>query len=100
MLEPSIDRARTAPDHDKIEPMGKTVTDPEPRRSQLSDAVLSTVRGGLRILGGMVQMAAGITRLLAVTALKAAAAVEEAVEATEGEEEEPKPEPKPKPKPQ
>jgi len=45
-------------------------------------------------------MTAGITRLLAVSVLKAAAAVEEAVEATEGEEEEPKPEPKPKPKPQ
>jgi len=76
------------------------VADPEPGRTQLSDALLSTVRGGMRILGGMVQMTAGITRLLAVSVLKAAAAVEEAVEATEGEEEEPKPEPKPKPKPQ
>jgi hypothetical protein len=68
--------------------MGKT-TDPEPRRSQLNDAIWSTVRGGFRILGGMVQMAAGITRLVAVTAIKAAAAVEGAVEATESEEEEP-----------
>jgi len=64
-------------------------TDPEPRRSQLNDAILSTVRGGFRILGGMVQMAAGITRLVAVTAIKAAAAVEGAVGATESEEEEP-----------
>ena len=72
--------------------MGRT-TDPEPRRSQLNDAILSTVRGGFRILGGMVQMAAGITRVVAVTAIKAAAAVEGAI-ATEGEEEE---EPHPKP---
>jgi hypothetical protein len=84
--------------------MGTTVTDPEPRRSQRNDAILSTVHGGLRILGGMVQIAADITRLLVVTVLKAAAAVEAAVEAnegaeegTEGDEEEPKPEPKPKP---
>jgi hypothetical protein len=64
-------------------------TDPEPRRSQLNDAIFSTVRGGFRILGGMVQMAAGITRLVAVTAIKAAAVVEGAVGATESEEEEP-----------
>jgi hypothetical protein len=71
--------------------MGRT-TDPE-RRSQLNDAILSTVRGGFRILGGMVQMAAGITRVVAVTAIKAAAAVEGAVGATESEEEEPHPKP-------
>ena len=68
-------------------------TDPEARRSQLNDAIWSTVRGGFRILGGMVQMAAGITRLVAVTAIKAAAAVEGAVEATESQEEEPDPKP-------
>lgn len=68
-------------------------TEPEPRQPQLNDAVLSVVRGGLRILGGMVQMAAGITRLLAVTALKAAEAVAEAVETAEDAEE-----PKPKPR--
>lgn len=72
--------------------MGRT-TDPESRRSQLNDAILSTVRGGFRIVGGMVQMAAGITRLVAVTAIKAAAAVEGAVGATEREEEEPQPKP-------
>jgi hypothetical protein len=65
--------------------MGGAVT--EPRQPQLNDAVLSVVRGGLRILGGMVQMAAGITRLLAVTALKAAEAVAEAVETAEDAEE-------------
>jgi len=65
------------------------------RESQLGDAVLDALRGGLRILGGMVQLAAGITRFLAVTAMKAAEAVQEAVEATEDDEE---PEPKPKPK--
>ena len=68
--------------------MGRT-TDPEPRRSQLNDAILSTVRGGFRILGGMVQMAAGITRLVAVTAIKAAEAVEGAVGATQSDDDEP-----------
>jgi hypothetical protein len=68
--------------------MGRT-TEPEHRRSQLNDAILSTVRGGFRILGGMVQMAAGITRLVAVTAIKAAEAVEGAVGATESDDDEP-----------
>jgi hypothetical protein len=48
--------------------------------------VLEALRGALRIVGGMVQVAAGITRLLAVTALRAAEAVQGAVEATENEE--------------
>ncbi len=48
-----------------------TMRDPAPTRSQLRDAILSTVRGGLHVLGGMVQVAAGVTRLLAVTAIKA-----------------------------
>ncbi len=65
------------------------------RESQLGDAVMDALRGGLHILGGMVQLAAGITRFLAVTAMKAAEAVQEAVEATEDGEE---PEPQPKPK--
>jgi hypothetical protein len=64
------------------------MTVPTPSRSQLNDAILSTVRGGLRILGGMVQMAAGVTRLLAVTAIKAVEAAEAVVEATEDDEEE------------
>jgi len=68
--------------------MGRT-TDPEHRRSQLNDAILSTVRGGFRIVGGMVQVAAGITRLVAVTAIKAASAVEGVVGATDSDEEEP-----------
>ena len=37
-------------------------------------------------LGALVQMAAGMTRLLAVAVLKAAAAAENAVETTEDEE--------------
>jgi hypothetical protein len=78
-----------------------TTPDPEPESHQLRDAAFSTVRGGLRILGGMVQMAAGITKLVAVTAIKAAVAVEGAVEAAEGGEEEPEspPEPRPRPRP-
>ena len=74
--------------------MAKT-TDATPSRFQLSDAILSTVRGSLRILGGMVQVAAGVTRLLAVTAIRAVEAAEAIVEAAEDEEEsgsEPKPE--------
>jgi hypothetical protein len=67
------------------------MTDPAPSRSQLNDAILSTVRGGLRILGGIVQMAAGVTRLLAVTAIKAVEAAEAAVEATEVDEEDAEP---------
>jgi hypothetical protein len=64
--------------------MGGTVAEgePEPQESQLGDAVLDAMRGALRILGGMVQMAAGMTRLLAVAVLKAAEAAEKVVEAT------------------
>jgi hypothetical protein len=71
--------------------------EPEPEESQLGEAVLDAMRGALRIIGGMVQMAAGMTRSLAVAVLKAAAAAEKVVEATEEEEEE-KPEPKRKPR--
>ena len=80
--------------------MGETVAEdePEPRESQLSDAVLDAMRGALRIFGGMVQMAAGITRLLAVAAVKAAEAAEGAVEATEEVEEKPETKPESKPR--
>jgi len=75
------------------QPMAQS--EPEPEESQLGDAVLDATRGALRILGGMVQMAAGMTRLLAVAVLKAAAAAEHAVETTEDEE---AAGPKPKPR--
>jgi hypothetical protein len=67
--------------------------EPEPGGSQLGDAVLDAMRGALRILGGMVQMAAGITRLFAVAALKAAEAATDAVEAAESDEDESEPKP-------
>jgi hypothetical protein len=67
--------------------------EPDPSESQLGDAVLDAVRGGLRILGGMVQVAAGITRFLAVAVLKAAAAAEKIVEASAKDEGEPEPQP-------
>jgi hypothetical protein len=70
-------------------------SEPEPQESQMGDAVLDAMRGALRILGGIVQMATGMTRLLAVAVLKAAAAAEHAVEATEDEE---STRPKPKPR--
>jgi hypothetical protein len=75
------------------QPMGGMVAEnePEPPESPLGDAVLDAMRGALRIVGGMVQMAAGITKLLAVAVLKAAAAAEEAVKATEEDEEKPEP---------
>jgi hypothetical protein len=69
--------------------MAKT-TDPADLRAEVNDAILSTVRGGLRILGGMVQVAAGVTRLLIDTAIKAVEAAEEAVEPAEADEAEPK----------
>jgi hypothetical protein len=72
------------------------MTDPEPRRSQLTDAIFTTVRGGFRILGGIVEMAAGITKVVAVTVIKAASAAEAAIEGTEGDGREPEPEPRPR----
>jgi hypothetical protein len=78
------------------QPMAQS--EPEPPESQLGDAVLDAMRGALRILGGMVQMAAGMTRLLAVAVLKAATAAEKAVEASEERERKPDSEPKPKPR--
>jgi hypothetical protein len=69
--------------------------EPEPQESQMGGAVLDAMRGALRILGGIVQMATGMTRLLAVAVLKAAAAAEHAVEATD-DEESAKPKPKPR----
>lgn len=71
------------------------MTDPAPPRSQLSDAIFSTVRGGLRVLGGMVQVAAGVTRLLAITAIKAVEAAEAIVEAREVAEVAPEQTPEP-----
>ncbi len=65
-----------------------TMKDSASLPSQLNDAVLSTVRGGMRILGGMVQVAAGVTKLLAVTAIKAVEAAEAVVEATKEDDEE------------
>jgi hypothetical protein len=56
--------------------------DRAPLRAEVSEAVLSTVRGGLRILEGMVQMAAGVTRLIGDTAIRAVEAAEEVVETT------------------
>jgi hypothetical protein len=81
-------------------PMSGTVAEPEPepRGSQLGDAVLDTMRGALRILGGMVQMAAAVTRVLAVAVLKAATAAEKAVEASEEDERKADSEPKPRTK--
>ena len=70
--------------------------EPEPQDSQMGEAVLDAMRGALRLLGGMVQMAAGMTRVMAIAVLKAAAAAEHAVEKTEDEE---KAEAEAKPKP-
>ncbi len=69
--------------------------DPSPLRTEVNDALLSTVRGGLRMIGGMVQVAAGVTRLLVDAAIKAVEAAEAVVEETEDDE---KPEHTPEPK--
>jgi len=66
--------------------MGKT-TDPASLRSEVNDAVLSTVRGGLRALGGMVQVAAGVTRLAIDTAIKVVEVANRAVAPKGGDEE-------------
>jgi class 3 adenylate cyclase len=73
--------------------MSRTVAErePEPRGSQLGDAVLDAMREALRMLGGMVQRAAGITTLFAVATLKAAEAAADAAEAAEADEDEPEP---------
>lgn len=71
------------------------MTDSAPTMSQVNDAILSTARGGLRILGGMVEVAAGVTKLLAVTAIKAVEAAEAIVQAAEVDEEESESEPEP-----
>jgi hypothetical protein len=71
--------------------------EPEPQDSQMGEAVLDAMRGALRVLGGMVQMAAGMTKMLAIAVLKAAAAAEHAVETTE-DEEKARSEAKPKPR--
>ena len=71
--------------------------EPEPQDSQMGEAVLDAMRGALRVLGGMVQMAAGMTRMLAIAVLKAAAAAEHAVETTE-DKEKARSEAKPKPR--
>ena len=53
--------------------------DREHPESQLADAALVAVRGGLRILGGMVQVAAGVTKVMAVAVFRAATLAEDAV---------------------
>lgn len=60
--------------------------EPEPSEPHLTDAVFDAVRGALHIVGGMVQVATGITKFLAIAALKAATAVESAVTAAEDDE--------------
>ena len=61
--------------------------EPGPPEYRLGDAVLETMRGALRILGGTVQMAVGMTRMLAGAVLKVAAVAEKAVRASEEDEE-------------
>jgi hypothetical protein len=74
-------------------------SEPEPQESQLGDALLDAVRGSLRILGGMVQMAAAMTRVFAIAVLKAATEAEKAVQASEDEEQKSDSEPKTTPRP-
>lgn len=59
------------------------MTDSDALRSQARDAILVTIRGGLRIFGGMVEMAAGVATLLIDMTVKAIEAAEAAVEAAD-----------------
>ena len=70
------------------------MTDREALRAEVNDAVISMVRGGLRVVGGTVQVVAGVTRLLIDTAIAVVEAAEEAVAATGVDEEDPKEKPK------
>lgn len=78
--------------------MGGTVAEPEPEReSPFGDAVQDVLQGTGRMIGGFVQVMAGITRLMLVAVVKADEANQQALEATQ-EEEKPKPKRTPKPK--
>jgi hypothetical protein len=76
------------------------MTDPDRVRSQANDAILSTIRCGLHILGGMVEVAAGVTKLLVDVAIKAVEAAEAVVESAgvDGDGAEPVPTPEPESK--
>jgi hypothetical protein len=78
--------------------MGGTVAEPElERESPFGDAVGDVLQGAGRMIGGFVQVMAGITRLVLVAVVKADEANRHALEATQ-EEEKPKPKRTPKPK--
>jgi hypothetical protein len=51
----------------------------DPPESQLADATRDAIRGGLHILGGMVELVAGVTKMFAVAVLKVASVAESAV---------------------
>jgi hypothetical protein len=77
--------------------MGGTVAEPEPEQeSPFGDALRDVLQGGGRMIGGFVQVMAGITRLVLVAVVKADEANQQALEATKDEE---KPTPKRTPKP-
>ena len=62
------------------------MTDSDPLRSQVRDAMLITIRGGLRIFGGVVEVAAGVTTVLIDMTIKAVEAAEAAVEAMDDDD--------------
>src|SRR5262245_62074530 len=62
------------------------MTDPDALGSQARDAILFTIRGGLRIFGGVVEVAAGVTSLMIDMTVKAIEAAESAVEAADVED--------------
>jgi len=72
------------------------MTDSDAFRSQARDAIFFTVRGGLRIFGGMIEVAAGVTTLMIDMTVKAIQAAEAAVEAAEVDDDEMRPAPKAK----
>ena len=72
------------------------MTDADALRSQAREALLFTIRGGLRIVGGMVEMAAGVTTLFIDMTVKAIEAAEEAIEAADDDDDQETSAPMPK----
>jgi hypothetical protein len=72
------------------------MTDSDAFRSQARDAMFFTIRGGLRIFGGMIEVAAGVTSLMIDMTVKAIQAAEAVVEVAEADDDKKSPAPQAK----
>jgi hypothetical protein len=64
-------------------------TDPVPSRSEINEAVMSTIRGGLRVLDGVVETVAGAARLVIDAAIRFVEPAQEAGPQTKVDDEDP-----------